>query len=95
MDCGTGPVSQAADAKELMQQNARAVAYTLEAGIVFHSLFVGIALGTSREASYVKGLAIALIFHQVRAAQRRSSLAQAGGVLCCACWLVLLGVCDQ
>ena len=65
MDCGTGPVSQAADAKELMQQNARAVAYTLEAGIVFHSLFVGIALGTSREASYVKGLAIALIFHQV------------------------------
>ena len=63
MECGT--TSEPMDAKEVMQQTARAAAYTLEAGIVFHSLFVGISLGTSQEAAYVQGLAIALIFHQV------------------------------
>ena len=63
VDCGAA--SEPMDAKQLMQQTARAAAYTLEAGIMFHSLFVGISLGTSQEASYVQGLAIALIFHQV------------------------------
>ena len=41
------------------------VAYTLEAGIIFHSIFVGIGLGTSHKTAYVQGLTFALLFHQV------------------------------
>lgn len=43
----------------------RATALTLEAGIVFHSIFIGIALGTSRDVTNLQGLTIALLFHQV------------------------------
>lgn len=45
-------------------QNLRVVAYTLEAGVIFHSIFVGLTLGTSRDISFVKGLTFALLFHQ-------------------------------
>ncbi|CAI5503645.1 unnamed protein product [Closterium sp. Naga37s-1] len=42
----------------------RAVAYTLEMGIIFHSIFIGIALGANHDSAEIKGLAIALVFHQ-------------------------------
>ena len=41
------------------------VATTLEAGIIFHSVFVGITLGVSQEPDIVRSLMIALMFHQV------------------------------
>ncbi|CAI5472510.1 unnamed protein product [Closterium sp. Yama58-4] len=40
------------------------VAYTLEMGIIFHSIFIGIALGANHDSAEIKGLAIALVFHQ-------------------------------
>ncbi|CAI5464037.1 unnamed protein product [Closterium sp. Yama58-4] len=42
----------------------RAVAYTLEAGIIFHSIFIGIALGANHDSAEIQGLAVALVFHQ-------------------------------
>ena len=41
-------------------------AYFLEAGIIFHSVFIGLSLGSSSDESLVKALAFALFFHQVR-----------------------------
>eukprot|EP00850_Spirogloea_muscicola_P005048 SM000022S07262 [mRNA] locus=s22:862725:864480:- [translate_table: standard] len=40
------------------------VALTLEAGIIFHSVFVGLTLGTNTDIGYVRGLMFALLFHQ-------------------------------
>lgn len=50
--------------KSIDIQNRRIIAYTLEMGIIFHSIFIGLSLGTSRDISYVQGLAFALLFHQ-------------------------------
>lgn len=52
------------DSKEARVANWKVVAYTLEAGIIFHSIFVGITLGTSHDVHYVQGLTFALLFHQ-------------------------------
>lgn len=49
----------------LTLQKRLVVAYTLEAGVIFHSIFVGIGLGTSHQTAYVQGLTFALVFHQV------------------------------
>ena len=38
--------------------------YTFEVGIIFHSIFIGITLGVSQNASTVAALMIALFFHQ-------------------------------
>ena len=47
-----------------MQLEAKATAYTLEAGIIFHSIFIGITLGSTAGAATVRSLMIALMFHQ-------------------------------
>lgn len=44
----------------------RVAAIMLEAGIIFHSIFVGLTVGINSEASEVRPLMIAIMFHQVR-----------------------------
>jgi solute carrier family 39 (zinc transporter), member 1/2/3 len=53
---------------ELVRSEASVVAHMLEAGIIFHSMFIGITLGVSGSPGVVRPLMIALMFHQVRAA---------------------------
>ena len=48
----------------MVQLEAKATAYTLEAGIIFHSIFIGITLGSTSGAATVRSLMIALMFHQ-------------------------------
>ena len=43
---------------------ATLVSYTLEAGIIFHSVFIGIGYGASNDTGVVRSLTIALCFHQ-------------------------------
>jgi hypothetical protein len=40
-------------------------AVMLEAGVIFHSIFIGIDLGINTDPSVVRPLMIALMFHQV------------------------------
>ncbi|DBA87606.1 TPA: hypothetical protein ACH3X1_004629 [Trebouxia sp. C0004] len=58
-------VAKAADRKVRLKaiQNI-VISYTFEAGIIFHSIFIGITLGISSNADTVRSLMIALIFHQ-------------------------------
>ena len=48
----------------MVRLEAKATAYTLEAGIIFHSIFIGITLGSTSGAATVRSLMIALMFHQ-------------------------------
>lgn len=48
----------------IYRQEMNVIAIVLEAGFVFHSIFVGIDLGILREASVARALMIALMFHQ-------------------------------
>eukprot|EP00475_Leptophrys_vorax_P029202 TRINITY_DN4267_c0_g1_i4.p2 TRINITY_DN4267_c0_g1~~TRINITY_DN4267_c0_g1_i4.p2 ORF type:complete len:177 (-),score=11.66 TRINITY_DN4267_c0_g1_i4:519-1049(-) len=59
-----GVVSPEEDPKALALSNFRAISYTLEAGIIFHSIFIGIALGTTQDITEMQSLVIALMFHQ-------------------------------
>jgi hypothetical protein len=43
---------------------AKATVYTLESGIIFHSIFIGVTMGSTSGASLVRSLGIALMFHQ-------------------------------
>lgn len=43
---------------------ATLVSYTLEAGILFHSIFIGIGYGVSGDMGVVRSLTVALCFHQ-------------------------------
>ena len=43
---------------------ATLVSYTLEAGIIFHSIFIGIGYGASGDWGVVRSLTVALCFHQ-------------------------------
>ncbi|CAK0784757.1 hypothetical protein CVIRNUC_007961 [Coccomyxa viridis] len=43
---------------------ATLVSYTLEAGIIFHSIFIGIGYGASNDMNVVRSLTVALCFHQ-------------------------------
>ena len=43
---------------------ATLVSYTLEAGIIFHSIFIGIGYGASTDMGVVRSLTVALCFHQ-------------------------------
>ena len=47
-----------------MRLEAKATAYTLEAGIIFHSIFIGVTLGSTTGVETVRSLMIALMFHQ-------------------------------
>ncbi len=40
------------------------MSYTLEAGIIFHSIFIGIGYGASTDLNIIRPLTIALAFHQ-------------------------------
>ncbi len=56
-----------------MRLEAKATAYTLEAGIIFHSIFIGVTLGSTTGVETIRSLMIALMFHQgneVRSAAR-------------------------
>ncbi len=56
-----------------LQLEAKATAYTLEAGIIFHSIFIGITLGSTSSASSARSLMIALMFHQANEVRPRPS----------------------
>ena len=72
------------DASELpqyeaaLQLEAKATAYTLEAGIIFHSIFIGITLGSTSGASSVRSLMIALMFHQANEVRPCRDLLESG-----------------
>ena len=72
MEAEEGPVKSAehstADDKQMHAQmvDNKVAAIMLEAGVIFHSIFVGLDLGVNNEASVVRPLMIALCFHQVR-----------------------------
>lgn len=68
----SGGGSDSNEKNRLLLQKRLVVAYTLEAGIIFHSIFVGIGLGTSHQTAYVQGLTFALLFHQVSDQRGRS-----------------------
>ncbi|DBA78801.1 TPA: hypothetical protein ACH3X1_008697 [Trebouxia sp. C0004] len=58
-------VAKAADRKvRLTAIQHGVISYTFEAGIIFHSIFIGITLGISSNADTVRSLMIALFFHQ-------------------------------
>ncbi|CAI6006945.1 unnamed protein product, partial [Closterium sp. NIES-65] len=61
VECG---LNTEEDEKALVISGYRATSYTLEAGIIFHSIFIGIALGTTQDISEIQSLVIALLFHQ-------------------------------
>ena len=42
-----------------------ATSLTFEAGIIFHSIFIGISLGITSDSATVHALTVALCFHQV------------------------------
>lgn len=44
--------------------NATVASYTLEAGVILHSVFVGLAYGSSTDLNTIKALTVALGFHQ-------------------------------
>mmetsp|Transcript_6161 Transcript_6161/g.17686 ORF Transcript_6161/g.17686 Transcript_6161/m.17686 type:complete len:335 (-) Transcript_6161:2519-3523(-) len=44
--------------------NATVASYTLEAGVILHSIFVGLAYGASTDLNTIRALTIALGFHQ-------------------------------
>eukprot|EP00850_Spirogloea_muscicola_P001157 SM000004S15027 [mRNA] locus=s4:846328:851794:- [translate_table: standard] len=52
------------DLEKERQLEWNVVALTLEAGVIFHSVFVGLTLGTNTDIGYVRGLTFALLFHQ-------------------------------
>lgn len=61
------PTGEEAKQQLLSVQHAenRVAAIMLESGVVFHSIFIGIDLGINNDASVVRPLMIALMFHQV------------------------------
>lgn len=54
------------DDKELERRRLRyvVISTTFEAGVIFHSIFIGITIGISSSADTVRSLMIALMFHQ-------------------------------
>ncbi|KAL0040876.1 hypothetical protein WJX79_008214 [Trebouxia sp. C0005] len=61
----TGDLARATDRNtRLKVMKNIVVSYTFEAGIIFHSIFIGITLGISSHADTVRALMIALFFHQ-------------------------------
>ena len=71
------------------QRRAVAASITFEAGIIFHSIFIGITFGITSSADTARALAIALCFHQVGwhpVKANRQQPAQEWGT--CACMLV-------
>ena len=55
----------AAEKKQALDKHEmNVIAIVLEAGFVFHSIFVGIDLGITRDAAVTRPLMIALLFHQ-------------------------------
>ncbi|CAL8469946.1 g9488 [Coccomyxa elongata] len=50
--------------KEHAGTQATIMSYTLEAGIIFHSIFIGIGYGASTDLDIIRPLTIALAFHQ-------------------------------
>jgi len=57
---------QVLDDKQLERQRLRyvVISTTFEAGVIFHSIFIGITIGISSSADTVRSLMIALMFHQ-------------------------------
>lgn len=61
----TGDLARTTDRNtRLKTMKSIVVSYTFEAGIIFHSIFIGITLGISSHADTVRALMIALFFHQ-------------------------------
>jgi len=52
--------------KEHARRQAVVMSYTLEAGIIFHSIFIGIGYGASTNLDIIRPLTVALVFHQVQ-----------------------------
>ncbi len=50
--------------REARRREATVVAYVLEAGVIFHSIFIGISLGITHDPDVARSLLIALCFHQ-------------------------------
>lgn len=50
--------------QEARRREATVVAYVLEAGVIFHSIFIGISLGITHDPDVARSLLIALSFHQ-------------------------------
>jgi zinc transporter 1/2/3 len=46
------------------EQQARIVSITLEIGVVFHSVIIGLDLGSNTDVALVRNLVIVLVFHQ-------------------------------
>ena len=63
----SGHDMQVLDDKEHEQRRLRYViiSTTFEAGVIFHSIFIGITIGISSHADTVRSLMIALMFHQM------------------------------
>ncbi|BDA43961.1 Fe(2+) transport protein 1 [Coccomyxa sp. Obi] len=61
---GVDVKQSAPDEKEQARTQANIMSYTLEAGIIFHSIFIGIGYGASTDLNIIKPLSIALLFHQ-------------------------------
>ncbi|KAL3145570.1 low-affinity Zn(2+) transporter zrt2 [Trebouxia sp. C0010 RCD-2024] len=57
---------QVLDDKQLERRRLRyvVISTTFEAGVIFHSIFIGITIGISSSADTVRSLMIALMFHQ-------------------------------
>ena len=52
--------------KEHARAQATIMSYMLEAGIIFHSIFIGIGYGASTDLAVIRPLTVALAFHQAR-----------------------------
>lgn len=51
----------------------KVAAIMLEAGVIFHSIFIGIDIGINSDPGVVRPLMIALMFHQVKSAASQNN----------------------
>lgn len=51
-------------------RDQKVAALMLEAGILFHSFFIGLDIGVTSDTDYVKSLLIAIVFQQARTSSK-------------------------
>ena len=65
MELGLGSEAVDEKQKEMRRLQYTVISTTFEAGVIFHSIFIGITIGISSSADTVRSLMIALMFHQM------------------------------
>ncbi|DBA80173.1 TPA: hypothetical protein ACH3X2_007641 [Trebouxia sp. C0005] len=65
VELGLDPEEISEKQREKRRLEYTVISTTFEAGVIFHSIFIGITIGISSSADTVRSLMIALMFHQM------------------------------